>query len=94
MRGLKGKKVLVTGGASGIDQATSARFLEEGCAVCVIDHDVDNRARVAGELPDLTAVIDADVSDTGLQRFFETVHHLTSERRLSRIVYVAEKRAD
>ena len=28
---------------------------------------------------------------TGLQRFFETVHRLTSERRLSRIVYLVEK---
>jgi SAM-dependent methyltransferase len=29
----------------------------------------------------------------GLQRFFEAVHHLTTERRLSRIAYVVEKRA-
>ena len=29
----------------------------------------------------------------GLQRFFEAVHKLTSERRLSRIVYVAEKQS-
>jgi SAM-dependent methyltransferase len=29
----------------------------------------------------------------GLQEFFEAVHRLTSERRLSRIVYVVEKRA-
>jgi hypothetical protein len=28
----------------------------------------------------------------GLQRFFEAVHRLASERRLSRIVYLAEKR--
>lgn len=63
MRGLKGKKVLVTGGASGIGQATAARFLEEGCAVCVLDRDAKNRERVAEALPDLTAVIDADVSD-------------------------------
>jgi len=62
MRGLKGRKVLVTGGASGIGQATATRFLEEGCSVCVIDRSAENRARVAGELPDLTAVIDADVS--------------------------------
>jgi len=27
----------------------------------------------------------------GLQRFFLTVHHLTSEGRLSRIVYLVEK---
>jgi NAD(P)-dependent dehydrogenase (short-subunit alcohol dehydrogenase family) len=63
MRGLKGKKVLVTGGASGIGQAAAARFLEEGCVVCVLDRDPDARARVAGELPGLAAVIDADVSD-------------------------------
>lgn len=63
MRGLKDKNVLVTGGASGIGQATATRFLEEGCAVCVLDSNANARVRVAGELPDLTAVIDADVSD-------------------------------
>ena len=30
----------------------------------------------------------------GLQRFFESVHNLTRERRLSRIVYVVEKKLD
>jgi len=63
MRGLEGKNVLVTGGASGIGQATATRFLEEGCAVCVLDRSADARVRVAEELPELTAVIDADVSD-------------------------------
>jgi meso-butanediol dehydrogenase/(S,S)-butanediol dehydrogenase/diacetyl reductase len=62
MRGLKGKNVLVTGGASGIGQATATRFLEEGCAVCVLDRSAEARARVAQELPELTGVIDADVS--------------------------------
>ena len=63
MRGLKGKNVLVTGGASGIGQATAARFLEEGCAVCVLDHSAEARVRVTNELPGLTGVIDADVSN-------------------------------
>jgi len=63
MRGLKGKNILVTGGASGIGQATATRFLEEGCNVCVLDRSADARARVSDELPGLSAVIDADVSD-------------------------------
>jgi len=62
MRGLSGKKILVTGGASGIGQATAKRFLEEGCAVCVLDRSAGARDRVSKELPGLAGVIDADVS--------------------------------
>jgi NAD(P)-dependent dehydrogenase (short-subunit alcohol dehydrogenase family) len=62
MRGLSGKNVLVTGGASGIGQATAQRFLEEGCSVCILDRDAEARTRVSQELPELAAVIDADVS--------------------------------
>ncbi len=63
MRGLKGKNVLVTGGASGIGQATATRFLEERCNVCILDRSAEARTRVAKELPELTAVIAADVSN-------------------------------
>ena len=63
MHGLKDKNVLVTGGASGIGQATAARFLEEGCAVCVLDRSAEAQTRVTRELPELTGVIDADVSN-------------------------------
>ena len=38
MRGLKGKNALVTGGASGIGQATATRFMEEGCGVVCAEH--------------------------------------------------------
>ena len=65
MRGLKGKNVLVTGGASGIGQATAKRFVEESCSVCVLDHSAEARTRVSRELPQLAGVIDADVSDLG-----------------------------
>jgi meso-butanediol dehydrogenase/(S,S)-butanediol dehydrogenase/diacetyl reductase len=63
MRGLKGKNVVVTGGASGIGQATATRFLEEGCAVCVLDRSAEARERITTELGALSAVIDADVSN-------------------------------
>jgi NAD(P)-dependent dehydrogenase (short-subunit alcohol dehydrogenase family) len=62
MRGLKGKNVLVTGGASGIGEATAARFLEEGSAVCVLDRNAEAGGRLARTLPALKGVIDADVS--------------------------------
>jgi meso-butanediol dehydrogenase / (S,S)-butanediol dehydrogenase / diacetyl reductase len=62
MRGLNGKGVIVTGGASGIGAATAARFLEEGAKVCVLDRDAAARERITRELPGLAGVLDADVS--------------------------------
>jgi hypothetical protein len=38
--------------------------------------------------------IEGEERFAGLQKFFAAVHRLTSERRLSRIVYLVEKRAD
>lgn len=62
MRGLKDKRVLITGGASGIGAATAARFLDEGSAVCILDRDANARNKIQRELPGLTAALDADVS--------------------------------
>jgi meso-butanediol dehydrogenase / (S,S)-butanediol dehydrogenase / diacetyl reductase len=63
MRGLKDKRVLITGGASGIGAATAARFLEEGSRVCVLDRDAAACARIKHELPALSEGIIADVTD-------------------------------
>jgi meso-butanediol dehydrogenase / (S,S)-butanediol dehydrogenase / diacetyl reductase len=62
VRGLKDKRVLVTGGASGIGAATAARFLEEGARVCVLDRDPKGRQQIAKQLPALAGVIAADVA--------------------------------
>jgi meso-butanediol dehydrogenase/(S,S)-butanediol dehydrogenase/diacetyl reductase len=61
MRGLKDKRVLITGGASGIGAATTARFLEEGSRVCVLDRDAEACARIQHDLPALAVI--ADVTD-------------------------------
>ena len=63
MRGLERKRVLITGGASGIGAATAARFLEEGSAVCVLDRDAKGREQIKHELPNLAGTVAADVSD-------------------------------
>jgi meso-butanediol dehydrogenase/(S,S)-butanediol dehydrogenase/diacetyl reductase len=63
MRGLKDKRVLITGGASGIGAATAARFLEEGAAVVVLDRDSKGRAQIQSQLPQLAGTVDADVSN-------------------------------
>src|SRR5271155_4640781 len=63
MKGLKQKRVLITGGASGIGAATAARFLEEGSRVCILDRDAKACATIRHELPAISEAIIADVTD-------------------------------
>ncbi len=62
MRGLKGKRVVITGGASGIGAATASRFLEEECAVAIVDRDPEALDKIVQQLP-LSKVYLADVAD-------------------------------
>ena len=65
MKGLAGKRVVVTGGASGIGAAIVARFLDEGCRVAVIDRDAAAGRALGEKHPALAGLIPADVSDAG-----------------------------
>jgi 2-hydroxycyclohexanecarboxyl-CoA dehydrogenase len=47
MRGLSGKRVIVTGGASGIGRASCLRLAEEGCIIGIFDRDEAGAGRVA-----------------------------------------------
>lgn len=49
MRGLKDKRVVITGGASGIGRATTLRLAEEGCVVALFDLNDTAAAGVAEE---------------------------------------------
>jgi NAD(P)-dependent dehydrogenase (short-subunit alcohol dehydrogenase family) len=63
MRGLKHKRVLITGGASGIGAATVARFLEEGAQVCVLDRDAKGCEAIQRQWPALAGCVLANVSE-------------------------------
>jgi len=63
MKGLKEKKVLITGGAGGIGSATAKRFLEEGARVFVFDKDETACQRLKNELPALHGTILVDVAN-------------------------------
>ena len=73
MRGLKDKRVLITGGAGGIGSVTAARFLVEGARVAVLDCDGAAPARLERDLPELSGFVRADVSDS------ESVAHAFGE---------------
>jgi meso-butanediol dehydrogenase/(S,S)-butanediol dehydrogenase/diacetyl reductase len=63
MRGLEGRRVLVTGGAKGIGLATVARFLEEGSLVAVLDRDERALRQARETIPGLSYCLEADVSN-------------------------------
>jgi len=77
MRGLKDKRVLITGGSSGIGAATAARFLEEGSRVVVLARNKARLERIERDLPALSGTISADVSDVeAVGRAFEELDDL------------------
>jgi meso-butanediol dehydrogenase/(S,S)-butanediol dehydrogenase/diacetyl reductase len=77
MRGLKEKRVVITGGASGIGKATGVRFLEEGAQVIIIDWDAEALEQLKGQVAGLSYVIQADVSDPdAVEKTFNEIEQL------------------
>jgi meso-butanediol dehydrogenase/(S,S)-butanediol dehydrogenase/diacetyl reductase len=63
LKGLRDKRILITGGASGIGAATAARFLEEGSQVCLLDRDAKACEAIRHQLPRISEAIIADVTN-------------------------------
>jgi 3-oxoacyl-[acyl-carrier protein] reductase len=62
MRGLSGKKVLITGAASGIGRATAQRFYEEGAELILNDIAPLERTDLQVAFPERMTYVQADVS--------------------------------
>jgi len=63
MRGLERKRVVITGGASGIGAATVRRFVDEGSRVFVLDRNASGNDNLGASFPDLVGTLVVDVSD-------------------------------
>ena len=63
MKGLEGKRVVVTGGTSGIGEATSRRFLDEGARVVALAFGEEEVATAAQRIPGIEAALRCDVAD-------------------------------
>ncbi len=82
-----------------VPPGVNERLIEEAGFVLVRQEDVtDNAARVAGRWHRARKVhredllrIEGEERFEGVQRFFEAVHDLTSQKRLSRVAYVVGK---
>jgi len=59
---LEGKRVVITGGASGIGQATAQRFVDEGARVVIFDWNQEALDKALAMIPKLSGGICADVS--------------------------------
>ena len=77
MRGLEGKRVVVTGGTSGIGEATSRRFAEEGSRVVALAVGEREVETAHARIPGLIGALLCDVADSAqVERAFARIDDL------------------
>jgi NAD(P)-dependent dehydrogenase (short-subunit alcohol dehydrogenase family) len=80
--GLGGKRVIVTGGTSGIGEATARRFIAESARVVVFGYGEEDVAEARRRLPGVRGAIHLDVADPGeVERAFGEADRLFAGAR-------------
>jgi len=76
---LRNKRVVITGGASGIGLATAIRFAKEGSTVTILDNNVDQLHSTLKEYPLIAHGVIVDVSNPNeVKHAFEEIDSLTN----------------
>jgi len=57
------KRILITGGSSGIGQACAMYFLNQGAKVCLCGRDIATLKKIGKKFPSQVSVVDLDLSD-------------------------------
>src|SRR4051794_22477809 len=65
---LKGKRALITGGASGIGLATARRFLQEGARLAITGRNPETLGAARSELGADVVIIPSDAADVAAQK--------------------------
>jgi NAD(P)-dependent dehydrogenase (short-subunit alcohol dehydrogenase family) len=73
---LRGRVALVTGGGSGLGQASARRLAAEGMRVCVVDIDRDAATAVAGEIDGFAVAADVSEAAQVDAAFTACIEHL------------------
>ncbi|WP_042347074.1 SDR family NAD(P)-dependent oxidoreductase [Bacillus massiliigorillae] len=76
---LRNKRVVITGGASGIGLATAIRFAKEGSIVTILDRNKEQLSNTLREYPSIAHGVIADVSNPiEVKQVFEEIDSLTN----------------
>jgi NAD(P)-dependent dehydrogenase (short-subunit alcohol dehydrogenase family) len=70
---LEGRVALITGGASGIGEATARLFAQAGARILVVDIDESRAAALAGELPGARSIVCDITSEDAVRALFQQI---------------------